>query len=343
MNHEIDLKKYNIRTDLILEQLNDDSSFKKEEEVYGDIKVINIVLNQDNCILGKKKGIYLTICFEDVTDKDNFNKVKDVLISKFKYIMECIKVSKKDKVLVVGLGNSNSTPDSLGPLVNDKIIVTRHLFEMGVDVSDNYSNVSILTPSVMGNTGVESYEVIKGVINEVKPSYLVVIDALNSSSILNVNKTIQITTSGISPGSGIGNFRTELSYDTLGIPVIALGVPTVVDAVTIVSDTLSFLMKKFSYNKKNINNHKNKLKMDRDINYLKDDPGDLSNEDKSLILGYLGDLSSEEFKSLIYEVLTPIGYNLMVTPKEIDFVLERISKLIASSLNVCFHDVDDTI
>ena len=129
-----------------------------------------------------------------------------------------------------------------------------------------------------------------------------------------------MTDSGIHPGSGVGNERKEISKKILNIPVIAIGVPTVVDAVTIVSDTINYMSKQFAYNKNNIDNPINKLIPISSIDYLKDkNIKDLSPKDKKHLMGIIGTLSDEEMKQLVYEVLSPIGYNMMVTPKEIDF------------------------
>ena len=249
-----------------------------------------------------------------------------------------------DKVLVVGLGNSNSTPDCLGPKVIDSLIITKHLFDLdGIDVLDGYRNVSAIKPGVLALTGIETKEIITGVINRIKPDFLIIIDALASSSISRVNKTIQFTDAGIFPGSGIGNNRGELSRSTLGIPVIAIGVPTVVDAVTIVSDTINYMMKKFSYSKNNINNDKDKLKSSFQINYLDNNISELSSNDKKKILGEIGGLSDNEIKQLIFEVLTPIGYNMMVTPKEVDFIVDKLSLIISNTLNRTLHHNIKTI
>jgi len=249
-----------------------------------------------------------------------------------------LKINSKAKCLVVGLGNYKSTPDSLGPKVINKIVVTRHLYLIDeLEVEEGYRNVSCFTPGVMGTTGIEAKDFIFGLCNEIKPDFVIAIDALASSSIDRVNKTIQMTNTGISPGSGVGNNRVEISESTLGVPVIAIGIPTVVDAVTIVSDTLKYLLKKFSYNKENINKSSNKLKPVTSINYLEQETKELSIEDREKILGFLGNLKDEEVHQLIFEVLSPIGYNLMVTPKEIDFIVDKLSLVLSTSINSSLH------
>jgi len=329
--HEVDLSKFNIRTDLIIE--NEINNYLKDSYNKNNIKVDYVKLN-DNNVLNRKKGDYVTISFQDITDTNNFNNVLEVLISELKRIFNLTNVKKENKCLIVGLGNNKSTPDSLGYETLKNIIVTRHLYEIG-DVDIRYSNVACFEPSVMGNTGIESKDIIMGIINEIKPDYIIAIDSLAASNIERVEKTIQITNTGINPGSGIGNNRCELSIDTLGIPVIGIGVPTVVSSAVIVKDTIHYLMKKISYHKNNYS--KDKLVSKYNINYLKEE-NELSKKEKEELLGIVGTLSDEEIQELIYEVLNPIGYNLIVTTKEIDFIIEKLGKLIGEGLNKCLHD-----
>lgn len=337
---EFDLKNYEVRTDLIVESIGTDTikGLKKKEKKYDDIKVTDITVEHDIKNLNKKKGKYITISFNDVTDSINRKKVEEIVINELNNILYYSNIKDNDSCLVVGLGNYKSTPDSLGPKVIDELVVTRHLYLINeLNVEEGYRNVSSFVPGVMGTTGIEAKDVILGIVREVKPKFIIVVDALASSSIERVNKTIQITNTGINPGSGVGNTRIEISEDTLGIPVIAIGIPTVVDAVTIVSDTLKYLMKKISYNKSNFNNSSNKLKPVTSINYLKEEISELSFKDREKLLGFIGNLSEDEIKELIFEVLSPIGYNLMVTPKEVDFVIEKLAILLSTSINKTLH------
>lgn len=333
--HEIDLSKYKIRTDLIIEQL--DNSINQVLREYKDIKVLDISLDKDNNEINKLKGRYITISFNDVTDINNESDLEKVFISELRALLKSLHIKDDYKCLVVGLGNTNSTPDSLGPKVINNVLVTRHLFELdGIKVEKGYRNVAAFTPGVMGSTGIEASDVILGIIDKIKPDFILVIDALASSSIDRVNKTIQMTDSGINPGSGVGNSRKELSKRTLGIPVIAIGVPTVVDAVTIVSDTINYIKKNYSYNIRNIDKPSNKLKLAKDINYLEEDI-ELSSEDRKKLLGLVGNLNDKDMKKLIFEVLTPVGYNMMVTPKEVDFVIDKLSLLLTRGINKSLH------
>ena len=334
MGHELDLSSYNIRTDLLIDEvdtLKEDEISKKNKEI-DDIKINITTVTKENKV--KKKGTYTTITFEDITDKDNFNKVQKVLEEELKVLIKDLSLKKDYKTLIIGLGNRNSTPDSLGVKTCENIIVTRHLFELK-ELSDEYSVVASFAPNVMGNTGIEAQDIIKGIIKEINIDLLIVVDALASSNIERVNKTIQLTDTGISPGSGVGNSRKELSKTTLNIPVIAIGIPTVVDAVTIVTDTINLLIKKIEYMKNN--NPKEKLKAKDKINYLNEKRKNLNDEEKNNLLGMIGTLTEEELKELIREVLMPINYNMMVTPKEIDFLIDKEALLISKSINNVLH------
>jgi len=336
MNKEIDLSKYQIRTDLAIDELEEKvklKGVKSKNKKINNINVTEVILEQDND-LGKKKGKYITLEFEDITDSDNANKVSEVLINVLKQV---IKIEKNSYGLIVGLGNDKSTPDSLGPLTINNIIVTNHIFILD-ELSDNYKRLSAINPGVMGETGIETSDIIESVVNKIKPNYLIVVDSLASKSIERLNKTIQITDTGIHPGSGIGNKRKEISFDTLGIPVIAIGVPTVVDAAVIVSNTINFIYKNYEFNKSYANNPKSKLTFNN-VNYLNTNTEE-NKKEKEKLLGLVGTLTDEELEMFIYEVLNPIGYNFMVTPKEIDFIIEKLSNIISNSINRLVHSID---
>lgn len=337
MDKEIDLQNYSLRTDLLIDAVEnlENATIRVNERKEDDIVINETEVLEDNDI--KKKGKYITISFTDVTDHHNFLKVQNVFSREIKKIITSLNLKQDYKTLVVGLGNRNSTPDSLGVKVCDNVIVTRHLFALE-EASSNYGNVAVFTPNVMGNTGIEAEEIIKGIIKMIDVDLLVVVDALASSNIERVNKTIQITDTGISPGSGVGNYRKEVSKDALGIPVIAIGVPTVVDATTIVTDTINLLIQKIAYLKND--DPKEKLKPRDKVDFLKEKRISLNDEEKSNLLGLVGNLSMEDLKSLINEVLTPIGYNMMVTPKEIDFVIEKIALLISKGINNVMHNLE---
>jgi spore protease len=336
--HTIDLKNKGYRTDLVIDEITREKDTKLSSKILEKTKNVTveevIIDKKTNC--NKKKGIYETISFTDITDKNNFKEVEELAIKTLKNMLNKLNISSNAKILVVGLGNASSTPDALGPKTLDHVLVTRHLFLLG-DVEEGYRNVASFKPSVTGVTGIETKDLIEGIKEKIKPDILIVIDALASSSIERLNKTIQITSAGISPGSGVGNNRLEISQDTLHIPVIAIGVPTVVDGATIVENTLQLLLKKISYGLENKENEKLKLVPITNQNYL-NHTKELSKEQKEDLLGMVGLLDEQELKSLILEVLLPVNYNMMVTPKEIDYLIEKLSLLLGNMINKSLHE-----
>lgn len=227
--HSVKLDDNFVRTDLIFEK-----NFPKKGSKETNYKQIKIITNSDNSYN------YSTIFFDDVTDSTSSIDLEKVL---FNELSKYIKVDSDDVFLVVGLGNSKSTPDSLGPLTVDKIIPTRYLFNLG-DVEEGYSNVSTYKPDVIGNTGIESISIIKSIIDEIKATKVIIIDSLKAGNKDRLTKTIQITNSGINPGSGISNNRGEISKNTMDVEVIAIGVPTVVDIRSLINsdDDISFIV-----------------------------------------------------------------------------------------------------
>ena len=338
MKHEINLSNFDIHTDLAIDVIENNTNLDGVKQVIKNIEgvtVTDVELDIKNS-LGKKEGNYVTIEFDDITDTDNYKKVKEVVILELRRMFDKMNIKKKDKCLFIGLGNAKSTPDSLGPKVGKDIIVTKHIYELG-NLDNKYRVVSLITPGVTGNTGIETSDIIESIVKKTKPDFIVAVDALASGSIDRVNKTIQMTDTGIHPGSGIGNSRKEISKDTISIPVVAIGVPTVVDASVIVSDTINYMYKHYAFNKEYSKNPKSKLTFNN-VNYLNKNIV-INTKDKEDLFGLIGKLNSDEVKILINEVLNPIGYNLMVTPKEIDFVIDKLSILIASVVNEALHEI----
>ncbi len=209
------------RTDMAVEQLNNDFKYDVNRNINGinfkKIKINKALANKIN----KKEGIYYTL--ENI---DFYNKEKDLIkllvIILSDYLLN-LGIKKNSDILIVGLGNEFSTPDSLGPLVINKIEVNKHL-----DIKKQY-NISAICPSVMGKTGMESKDIIKAIVDDFKPSLVIIIDALACKDVNRMCNSIQISTAGINPGSGIYNFRREISKQTLGVDVLAIGIPTVTD------------------------------------------------------------------------------------------------------------------
>ncbi|OIK16615.1 GPR endopeptidase [Bacillus sp. MUM 116] len=357
----IDLSKYSIRTDLAIEaremvlagrgdsveQEEDLSQIEgvtiKEKDV-DDIKISLVeVTKEGEKQLGKKAGRYLTVEVQGIRTQDTElqKKVGEIFAHEFGHFLEGSGIKKTDSCLVVGLGNWNVTPDALGPMVCENLLVTRHLFQLQPEnVEEGYRSVSALAPGVMGLTGIETSDIIFGLVEKTKPDFVIAIDALASRSIERVNSTIQISDTGIHPGSGVGNKRKELSKESLGIPVFAIGVPTVVDAVSITSDTIDFILKHFGKEMKEGNRPSRAL---APAGMSFGEKRKLTEEDlpeekhRKTFLGIVGTLDDEEKRKLIYEVLSPIGHNLMVTPKEVDVFIEDMANLIANGLNASLH------
>lgn len=340
MKNRINLSKYQIRTDLIIENIDEFNDKRVTiNNINDSIKVTTVSIDEDlSSKLNKKQGDYVTIEFSDITNHEDRKELEKTLVNEIRKMLNGTDISSDATCLIVGLGNKGSTADSLGPKVVDRVLVTRHLFVLNTNVKDGIREVSAISPGVMATTGIETFDIITSIVKKTKPQFLIVVDALASSSIDRINKTIQLTNTGIHPGSGVGNNRKELSFETINIPVIAIGVPTVVESTIIVNDTIDYLFKHISYIKKNYT--MNKLVFTHNKNYLKDvNEEDLSKNEKKEISGMLGELDDNDKKALIEEVLTSLDYNLIVTPKEIDFLIDNLSKVIAKSINKALHDV----
>lgn len=247
MKHEVDLKNNILRTDLAVELVKTTPTRQID-----DIKITNITLNEQEAEqINKKKGNYTTIEFEDVTDHTNAEKLWNIFAEELQKLLKKENIKDDDICLIIGLGNEKSTPDSLGPLVVSKTLVTNYIYLYGT-LEEGFRRVCAISPGVMGETGIETSDLLNSIVKTVKPNFVITIDALAASSVERVNKTIQMTDSGINPGSGVGNKRKEISKEILGIPTIAIGIPTVVDAASIVSDTINYLYDHFAYQTANI-------------------------------------------------------------------------------------------
>ena len=351
-------ENFQVRTDLAVEArdmyVEKDNATKTingvtfKEENFDGIKVAYVEIDHEGEErIGKKPGSYVTI-YADGVKKQDTNKQRNaanILAAELRRLFEKNNIPAGAEGLVVGLGNWNVTPDALGPMTTEKILITSHLFKLEYEtVESGYRPVSAITPGVMGITGLETSDIVRGIVEKAKPDFVIAIDALASRSIERVNETIQLSDSGIHPGSGVGNKRKELSKETLGIPVIAIGVPTVVDAVTITSDTIDFLLKHFGkeWREKDMPG-KALAPAGFSFGAKKLTEDDLpSQEQRETVLGIVGGLTEEEKRSLISEVLTPIGHNLMVTPKEVDGFMLDMAHLLANGINHALHEnIDD--
>ncbi|MBA4542657.1 GPR endopeptidase [Thermoactinomyces daqus] len=349
--HQIDLSMYNIRTDLAREahdmvtrEQGRGSSIpgvRKQEETQDGITTSWIWIDSEDAgeQMGKLPGTYLTIEVPGLRSGDSMleKRVSQHFAEQFSRFLDEVGIKPNDSCLVVGIGNWDVTPDSLGPLVVKHTLVTRHLFKLQPEtVAEGYRSVSALSPGVLGTTGIETSEIVRGVVQKSKPDFVIAFDALASRALSRVNTTIQIADTGIQPGSGVGNNRKALTKEFLGVPVLAVGVPTVVDAVTIAHDTIDYVISHLG----------------RELHGVKNNPLDPHNrpsvkdlenyqvppETSNRMLGMFGSLNSDEKRQLIHEVLAPLGQNLIVTPKEVDSFIGNMAKLIANGLNCALHE-----
>ena len=319
------VEKYKIRTDLAMEQKERFESDHVEvsgvvlEEEYDEekeIKITTVRIETENGAkaMGKPVGTYLTLEAPNMAaaDEGYHREISETLAGFLeKYMKDTEENQEKGySVLVVGLGNREVTPDALGPYVVDQLNVTRHIVqEYGrYAVGKGGSRiVSAIVPGVMAQTGMESAEIIRGIVNETTPDLIMVIDALAARSTKRLNRTIQISDAGIHPGAGVGNHRSEITKDTMGIPVIAIGVPTVVYAATIVNDT-----------------------MENFITAL-----ETSETLKGVGVVLQGYNSAEKYE-LVKELIAPHLNGMFVTPKDIDDTVRRISYTISEAMNMLF-------
>lgn len=324
----LDLREYSVRTDLAVEAKEIAETahggpvpgLNEQVEENDGIKITRLDVANEAASrqIGKIVGHYITIEVPGLRsqDSDLQEKVSAAFAKEFGLFLKKIGIQEGAKVLIVGLGNWNVTPDALGPLVVENVLVTRHYFELAPDqVSPGYRDVSAIAPGVLGITGIESSEVVQGIVDRTKPDLIIAIDALASRSLERVNTTIQIADIGIHPGSGIGNKRRGLTKEILGVPCIAIGVPTVCYASTIVNNVFDMMKSHFDQ-----------------------ESGQAQQGQTKRILGLLTELSENERLGLVKEVLEPLGHDLIVTPKEIDEFIEDIANVIASGLNLALHD-----
>lgn len=234
------------RTDLadeIVESEVNNDIYSQKRSNYKGIMTTHITIHRFDEKIGKNPGEYISIEFPHLNDQDIRHAVSEVVTESIQGLLKRYNITTESTVFVAGLGNQDVTPDALGPLATSHVIVTKHLFDNGFEgIPEGTRRVAVLTPGVMGQTGLETSDIVNSVCEHVKPDMVIVIDALASRSIKRVNKVIQITDAGINPGSGVQNKRKEISRNVLNIPVIAIGVPTVVEIMSIFDETFRHLM-----------------------------------------------------------------------------------------------------
>ena len=307
---------YNFRTDLADERRD---IYKKannienevngietqEEQIDEKIKVTRVKVTNEEAeqAIGKPKGNYITIDIKkiNIITEEELEKAANTLATEIKKLVGN-QIQNKDDILVVGLGNSDVTPDALGPEVVKNLEITRHIINyLPQYIDENARPVSEIAPGVLGTTGIETLEIIKGVVDNIKPKLLIVIDALASRSIERISSTIQLSDTGIAPGAGVGNKRKEITQNTLGIPVIAIGIPTVVELATVISDGIDIFVDRL--------------------------------QEKAQSNDYLNRLKENDKYEEVKEALNIGEYNMIVTPKEIDSLIDNMKEIIAKGIN----------
>lgn len=338
MENNINLKPFNVRTDLVVESIDaSHKPIKTQEKTNKNIKISTTdITKEEGKVIEKKEGRYITITFKDITNYEDREEIGKALEKEIKSLLKYKNIKDDDEGLILGLGNSKSTPDALGPKVVSRLVITRHLFKLNALPKEGIRSISAISPGVMGETGIETADYIEALTNLINPQFIIVIDALAASSLERVNRTIQLTDTGIRPGSGVYNNRKEISTDTLKIPVIAIGVPTVVESSVIVNEAINYLLKHISYIKNNTEINKlSPLHFDNYIDKIRN--LELSRSDKEKLMGLVGTLDEIEKRNLIKEVMSAVNYDLIVCPKEVDFLIDKISDVISSSLNNALH------
>lgn len=310
---------FQIRTDLAVEARESCEAdnirirgvkVETQEDPEREIYTTTVIVETENGAkaLGKPVGTYITMEAPNMSasDEDYHREISEALAQHLKRLIG----ARCSSVLVVGLGNRDVTPDALGPDVVNNLHITRHMIREYGRMTANLESaaeISAIIPGVMAQTGMETLEIIRGVVAETKPELVIAIDALAARSTRRLNRTIQITDTGINPGSGVGNHRNAINQETLGVPVIAVGVPTVVDAATIVNDTMEELV----------------AEMDRTTAMQK-------------LGGTLGTMNRAEKQQMIRELISPHLNTMFVTPKDIDETVKYLSYTISEGLNLAF-------
>lgn len=288
------------------------SGVEAEEETSDDINITRVRITNDDGeqALGKPQGLYITLDIPDCNrqSQESYETACRLCARELATLLNDI---KEGTVLVAGLGNRNITADAIGPKCINSVLVTRHLLEyMPEEIDSRLRSVCAVSPGVLGITGIETGEILRGLVRNVNPCAVIVIDALCSGRMSRINRTIQMTDTGITPGAGIGNRRMAINTETLGVPVIALGVPTVVDAATIAGDTIDMIIENLKQNA----------------------------EENLPLYKMLSTLAEEDKYSMIKQVLSPSFGDLVVTPKEVDTFVDTVSKIIANGINIALHE-----
>ncbi len=312
----------NVYTDLAVEAQNmavnrtggEIKGVKVDERSTENTKITRVDVLDDNAakIINKEKGRYITIESDGLKEQNRIihDEISQVFAEELNKLIDFNRFEynplEKATIFVVGLGNWNATPDALGPHVLNSLMVTRHLYNQAPpEVRNGMRSVCALSPGVLGLTGVQTAEIIRGVVENVKPDLIIAIDSLAARSTKRLGNTIQLSNAGISPGSGLAKDRMGINKETMGVPVIAVGVPTVVGAVTIVNDAFDYLIKSNIFSV----TEKERFKRVEDV----------------------------EKERAVKEILSPFLGDMIVSPKGVDELIKDLSRIIGGGINVALH------
>ncbi|GAW91407.1 GPR endopeptidase [Calderihabitans maritimus] len=276
---------------------------REEKETFEHASVTTVtILNEEGAQqMGRPPGSYITIEAPGIrhNNKAVHRSIAEILAQKLEFLMKELNIGTDASVLLVGLGNWDATPDALGPRVINHTMVTRHLYHYAPETVKGLRSVAALAPGVLGITGIETAEIVKGVVEKTKPDLIIAVDALAASNLERISTTIQLANTGINPGSGIGNRRAGINQETMGVPVIAIGVPTVVNATVFVFEAFARLFQKHPEVRQKV--------------------------------------PDQTVQNITSNLLAPFEGKLTVTPKEIDDLIKNVSWIIASGLTMGLH------
>jgi len=281
---------------------------EKENFPHATVTVVRVETEEAEKIMKKPRGTYITIDAPGLrrNDRTVHQEIVKLIGNKINLLIQDLRLPGEISVLVIGLGNWHATPDALGPRAVDYTLVTRHLYRYAPqELNQGMREVSAFAPGVLGVTGIESAEIIRGVVEKVQPHLIITVDALAARNVERITTSVQVADTGISPGSGVGNDRTGINQETMGVPVIAIGVPTVVHAAFIAHDAIDRLWQELNKNP----NMQRVYKV----------------------------LHPELVQNVVNDLLKPFEGQLMVTPREIDTLIQNTARIVAGGIATALH------
>lgn len=328
-----------------------------EETPVANVSRVSIQTPAAAEMMGKAQGDYVTLesqAFKERSREDQ-EELAQQIAKEIQHFLQKLGISDDGAVLVVGLGNWNATPDALGPRAVSELLVTRHLYEMSPpELRGGLRPVAAMAPGVLGLTGIETMEIVRGVCDRIRPELVICIDALAARSSDRLCATIQLADTGIQPGAGVGNVRKGISQETLGVPVLAIGVPTVIHAMTIVGDALDWITRSLTGAPVQTTPHGG----DGTPGRVRLDPSRINLRDERVRAIAKGEvnwggtdpfglpLDSAQKRYMIRHLLGPQFAQMIVTPKEVDVLMDDVASCLAGAINAALHpslDLNDIL